>query len=213
VLEEKFLTFALMGVEWVLWLLVLLSVLCLAIAIERAVFGALNRTPKTVLEPALGTFMNTGDTAELRKRLADATGVEARVIQSGLNALEHGGSDAADAAMAGTLAHERLRMDRGLIVLGTVGANAPFIGLFGTVLGIIQAFHELSLADAEAAQGVMSGISDALVATAIGLLVAIPAVVLYNFFQRRNKRVVGRIESLGQLMISRVTGTQTEAMS
>ena len=113
---------------------------------------------------------------------------------------------AAERAMAGTVTAERMRMERGLPFLATVGANAPFIGLFGTVLGIIHAFHDLSVNTSEASEAVMAGISEALVATAVGLLVAIPAVVLYNSFQRWVKSRLARSESLAQLVLARLTG-------
>ena len=112
--------------------------------------------------------------------------------------------------MTGTIAGERLRMERGLAILATVGSNAPFVGLFGTVLGIIQAFHDLALSNAEASEAVMAGISEALVATAVGLMVAIPAVVLYNAFTRWNRNRIGRAESLGNLVLSRI-GDEPEA--
>ena len=78
----------------------------------------------------------------------------------------------------------------------------PFIGLCRTVLGIIKAFHDLSLETTDGASSVMSGISEALVATAIGLMVAIPAVVLYNYFQRRNKTNLQNIETMAHMVLS-----------
>lgn len=203
-LHQKLMSFALTGGEWVLWLLIGLSVLCLGIAVERAIFGAINRTPSGALEEALGGYFRGGQVGSLLSALDGLRGAEARVLAAGLRAAEEGGSAAAEEAIAGTLMFERLRMERGLIVLGTTGANAPFVGLFGTVLGIIKAFHELALENAEAASSVMSGISEALIATAIGLAVAIPAVVLYNVFSRRNKEQLARLESLAHLTLSRL---------
>src|SRR5581483_10015893 len=83
----------------------------------------------------------------------------------------------------------RKAFEAGLLFLGTLGNNAPFVGLFGTVLGVVAAFREFGNTTAPAASGggmgnVMSGISEALVATAIGILVALPAVVSYNIFQK-----------------------------
>jgi biopolymer transport protein ExbB len=203
-LGQKLLSFALLGAEWVLWLLVGLSVVCLAVAIERAIFATLNRTPKAPLGRALAAFLKGGSAPELLQALSGMQGIEARVLQAGMEAAAEGGADAADEAMAGTILFERMRLERGLIVLGTVGANAPFIGLFGTVLGIIRAFHELGRSSAEAGAAVMAGISEALVATAVGLLVAIPAVVLYNTFQRRNKDLLAGVESVAHLVLARV---------
>lgn len=203
-LEQKMMAFALQGAGWVLWLLVVLSVVCVAIAIERAVYFALNTAPRQAFEAALGRFLSGGEQAALVHELSTMRGLESRVLLAGLHAAS-GGFDPED-AMAGTVTFERLRLERLLLVIGTVASNAPFLGLFGTVLGIIKAFHDLAaLATKETASVVMAGISEALVSTAVGLMVAIPAVVLYNFFQRRIKDIIGRTESLAQLVLSRLS--------
>ena len=75
--------------------------------------------------------------------------------------------------------------ERFLVFLGTLGNNAPFLGLLGTVLGIIRAFHELARHGEGGVNVVMAGISEALVATAVGLVVALPAVIAFNHFSRR----------------------------
>jgi biopolymer transport protein ExbB/TolQ len=104
--------------------------------------------------------------------------------------------------MASTKSRLRLEMERNLGVLGTLGNNAPFIGLFGTVLGIIKAFADLSRNQGGGAATVMSGISAALVATAVGLMVAIPAVVAFNYFQTRVRRALGRVDAVAHLILS-----------
>jgi biopolymer transport protein ExbB len=216
-LQEKMMNFALLGAEWVMWLLVILSVVCLAIAFERGVYLFLNRSRSDALSAALSEFLKTGELGAFRERLDKVGGVEARVLAAGVEAAETGTVGAAEEAIAGTLIFERMKLDRGLIVLGTTGSNAPFVGLFGTVLGIIKAFHDLALSQAgamadaskntaEAGSAVMAGISEALVATAIGLMVAIPAVVLYNFFQRVIKSTLGRTESLAHVVLGRIKG-------
>lgn len=208
-LEERMNSFALLGAEWVLWLLVGLSVLCLAIAVERSIYLILNKTSGASLQAAIAAFMKDGETGAFQKRLDSMKGVEARVLAAGVEASAQGPASAEE-AIAGTLIFEKARLDRGLIVLGTTGSNAPFIGLFGTVLGIIKAFHDLAQMDAEGAEAVMSGISEALVATAIGLMVAIPAVVLYNIFQRLNKAILTNTESLSHLVLARLKAATTD---
>ena len=84
---------------------------------------------------------------------------------------------------------ERAKLERYLSVLGTLGNVSPFIGLFGTVIGIIKAFRDLALAGAGGPTVVAKGISEALVATAGGLMGAIPAVIIYNYFMRRVKAI------------------------
>jgi biopolymer transport protein ExbB len=84
----------------------------------------------------------------------------------------------------------RLGLEKNLGILATFGNNAPFIGLFGTVLGVINAFHTLGLDASFGVNAVMGGISEALVATATGLFVAIPSVMAYNYFVRRIKTLL-----------------------
>jgi len=90
-----------------------------------------------------------------------------------------------EAAMQRELNFEAERMQRYLDILGTIGNVTPFIGLFGTVLGIIRAFHDLSLATGGGPSVVANGIAEALVATAMGLFVAVPAVIAYNLFVKK----------------------------
>jgi biopolymer transport protein ExbB len=119
--------------------------------------------------------------------------------------------------MSATTARVRPALEKNLAFLSTVGNNAPFVGLFGTVIGIIQAFDALkppsgisgaaAAAAAQAATGrVMGTIAEALVATAIGLLVAIPAVAANNIFQRRVKAMLASTESLTQLVLAHIHG-------
>lgn len=107
-----------------------------------------------------------------------------------------------DRAISSFIKDQRISLEKGLPVLATLGANAPFIGLFGTVLGIIRSFAYLGTQSGSTA--VMSGVSQALYATAVGLLVAIPAVVAYNNFSNQIKRAIGRTESLRDLLIAQI---------
>jgi biopolymer transport protein ExbB/TolQ len=98
--------------------------------------------------------------------------------------------------MARNLYFRKLKpeVEKGFTLLASLGANAPFIGLFGTVLGIIRAFAYLG--EQSGSTAVMSGVSQALYATALGLLVAIPAVVAFNYFSRRAKDLYLEIENI-----------------
>ena len=88
-------------------------------------------------------------------------------------------------------------------MLATLGSNAPFIGLFGTVLGIIEAFGKLSSQQSNT-QAVIGSVSEALIATAVGLFVAIPAVVAYNVFGKAAKATLTEAEVLRDLFVARV---------
>ena len=99
-----------------------------------------------------------------------------------------------DELLASKRLEERLKLERYLGVLGTLGNVAPFIGLFGTVVGIIKAFQDLALAGGGGPAVVARGIAEALVATAAGLVVAIPAVIIYNYFMRKVKSLSVEME-------------------
>lgn len=100
--------------------------------------------------------------------------------------------------MEGKLIEERIFLERRIIILGTLGNNAPFIGLLGTVLGIIKAFYNLGTLGNTGAEVVMRSISTALLSTACGLLIAIPVVMMNNFFSKRLKTIMQNLEILSK---------------
>jgi biopolymer transport protein ExbB/TolQ len=201
-LEHTLASYASAGATAVLWVLVALSVLSIAIAAERVLGRWRDRT-----NPALLADLEASDARWVPETLASllqAGGQEARVLEAGLLAGDEGGPAAAEEALTAGLVRMRLGLSAHLTVLGTIGSNAPFIGLFGTVLGILRAFGDLSLDADGGAEAVMAGISEALVATAIGLAVAIPAVVLYNLLTRRNEAIVERTAALGHQIVQQL---------
>lgn len=111
-------------------------------------------------------------------------------------------TESIDRALIAHVKEEKIKLEKGLAVLATLGANAPFIGLFGTVLGIIRSFAYLGSQSGSAA--VMSGVSQALYATAMGLFVAIPAVISFNIFTKKIKDLQSKLESLKDLYISKL---------
>jgi biopolymer transport protein ExbB len=190
-LSRKLLGVTLTSAEWVLWLLIVLSVLSIALMLERTVYFATHRLPDSEL---LALKLARGEFDAVRTAIQGKKGMEAAVIREGL-ASSTQGADTVEQVIASTVARERPQYERYLSFLGTLGNNAPFIGLFGTVLGIIKAFHDLGAANVRGAaiqQTVMAGISEALVATAVGLAVAIPAVVAFNAFSRQLKTLTSR---------------------
>jgi biopolymer transport protein ExbB len=202
-LTERILGFTLLGSEWVLWVLIGLSLLSVTIMVERGIFLAAGRADFDALGQELLSFLKRGDAAGARKAIAGQRAPESQVAAAGLEQYDRG-SEAMSEAMASVKARLRLDLERNLGVLGTLGNNAPFIGLFGTVLGIIKAFADLSHNQAGGAGAVMSGISEALVATAIGLMVAIPAVIAFNYFQGKVRGALGRVDAMAHLLLSAV---------
>ncbi len=198
-LTERFLQFSLLGAEWVMWLLVALSVFSVYVMIERWLALRAARASDASVRSAVLAAIEAGDLDGALEAARKGEGPAGRLVAE---MLRHGRHDAAalEAFLDAARPQEKLRLERNLSYLGTVGANAPFIGLFGTVLGIIKAFHDLAEAGikpgGDSTAVVMAGISEALVATAIGLLVAIPAVVAYNYFQRRVKNLMAEAEAL-----------------
>ena len=194
-IEQRLLAFALLGARWVLWLLVGLSVLSVTVMLERGLYFGQRRMSKRF--PELLRLCQDGS-LDKAAQLAEGDAMEAEVVRVAAR-VAGSGQQAVEKAVASTIDRRRLEYERWLFVLGTLGNNAPFIGLLGTVLGIMSAFADLAAHPAAAAGAlkVMAGISEALVATAVGLAVAIPAVMAYNIYQRLLKRVVGRSQSLG----------------
>jgi biopolymer transport protein TolQ len=97
----------------------------------------------------------------------------------------HQGAEAVEEKMQIALSEQRLVLERNLGVLGTMGNTAPLVGLLGTVWGIMRAFHDMARTGSAGPSVVAAGVAEALFTTAAGLLVAVPAVILYNHFVRR----------------------------
>jgi biopolymer transport protein ExbB len=198
-----------LGTGWVLMLMLVLSVISLAIMLERAWFYWSLRDDIEVLMRDLGKLLRSGDLDGARRRLEASRSAEAAVVVAGLVESDRGVS-AAEEAMDGASALQRMKLERRLAFLGTLGNNAPFIGLLGTVIGIGAAVDELSKVKMAAAaqstqlapEAVMGRISEALVATAIGILIAIPAVAAFNTFQRIVRGTVANTEALGHMLLA-----------
>ena len=220
-LSEKLLEFSLVGAEWVLWLLVILSVFSVSIMVDRFLTFRRTNVRMEDIEPAFTKAIAVRDFKAARSTV-EADGFVSNVLRSGLETLEGGASDsgAVEQSMLAAIVREKDRHERGLVHLGTVGNNAPFIGLFGTVLGIIQSFEQLGQAkqavgeagqavnqlDAQNNSAVMALLGEALVATAVGILVAIPAVAAYNAFK---SRIAQRSRTSEAMMRSMLAGLAT----
>ena len=199
-----------MGASWVIWLMFALSVVSLAIMLERAWFFWSLRDDVSILMRDLGRLLRAGDLAGARQRLEQSPSAEAAVVVAGVVEAEHG-ADSAKEAMAGAANLQKVKLERNLAYLGTLGNNAPFIGLLGTVIGIVGAFEEFGKGPAQLAVGaatagpseaVMRNIAEALVTTAIGLVIAIPAVAAFNWFQRMVKITLSNTEALGHVLLA-----------
>jgi len=198
-LTQKLLAVTQLGADWVLWLLILLSVVSVGVMLERAAFFLARR----IGDPeVLSRLLLSGDLAGALRAVEGRQGMEADVVRA---VVDHAakGPDAVAEVVSGQLERSRLEYEERLAFLGTLGNNAPFIGLFGTVMGVIRAFADLAAHPGAAGAGtVMQGISDALIATAVGLFVALPAVVMFNLFQRWVRRTTQRSSVLGHAVVA-----------
>jgi biopolymer transport protein ExbB len=200
-IQERLTAFAMLGAAWVMWLLVGLSVISLAIILERIYFFSVTRDDVDKLRNDLLAKLRGGHLGEAQKVVQKSRSFEAMLAAAALDSADDG-AEAATERVSGEQQVARLHMERNLAFLGTVGANAPFIGLLGTVIGIIRAFHSLDESQGKITAGLMADIGEALVATAIGILVAFPAVAAFNYFQRVIKSRLARGNALGSHVIS-----------
>ena len=198
-LTERFLSLALIGTEWIMWLLFLLSILSMAVILDK--FWLLRQKrgdPESLKQKAFNIF-NKKDSKEIEEILkndrSSSAGIALKVLK-----MKESGIDFEE-GLAIALAEEKIILESRTAILGTLGSNAPFVGLLGTVLGIIHAFHSLAINTKGGPSVVMGGISQALVATALGLFVAIPAVAAYNYFVRYIRKIMVTSENFARLVI------------
>jgi biopolymer transport protein ExbB/TolQ len=197
--------------EWVLWLLIGLSILSIGVIIERLVFYQRKAVPFPMLRRELKRALDSGDFETAAKVLGRYDSLETNVVLAGLRAYEKG-PDSVEDLMAGALGEERARYETRLQMLATLASNAPYIGLFGTVLGIVRSFKDMAANMADASSGVMTGIAEALLATAAGLLVAIPAVMFYNYFKGVVKKRVIASETMSLDVLAQLKDSDTRAV-
>jgi biopolymer transport protein ExbB len=174
--------------EWVLWVLIALSFASVAIMAERFAFYRKHAVDSSAVRAKLSELLAAGDLQGAADYLSGFDSLETNTVLFGLRDYARG-PEAVEDLLSAAARKERARYELRLNILATIASNAPFVGLFGTVLGIIRAFKDLSGNLAEASSAVMGGIAEALVATAVGLLVAIPAVIAFNLLKAKVKHI------------------------
>jgi biopolymer transport protein ExbB/TolQ len=204
-LVQKLLSVAQVSGQAVLYVLLALSVLSVGIVIERWWYFRTRRIDAAKLGRRIVEFLRAGDIDGARALLQKTRGVEAEVLDESLGWYADGYEAVAEVLNGGTK-ERRKGYESGLLFLGTLGNNAPFVGLFGTVLGIVTAFRELAGAagSANGMNNVMGGIAEALVATAVGIMVALPAVIAYNVFQKKTMDLEDNVQSIGSLILAQM---------
>lgn len=191
----------------ILYLLFVVSFFTLAFFVERLLYY--RRTLVRDADRLQTDLFAASDRARMLAVLGAEKGEEARMIIESFG----DGAVAPDAfreRVTARLIAARQRWERYTDFLGTVGSNAPFVGLLGTVLGIMKSFADLAVATKGGPQAVMSGISEALIATAVGLGVAIPAIIFFNICKGRIRRSSALVEALLAQVSADISGTRNE---
>jgi biopolymer transport protein ExbB/TolQ len=207
-LTQKLLSLALIGTEWIMWLLFILSILSWTVILERYWILRQKRGNSENLRQKLFSILKKKDFNAIELLLHNDRSSLAEVTLIGLRNMHENGIKFEE-SLSIALSEEKVMLEGRIAILGTLGSNAPFIGLFGTVLGVIHAFHSLALDTSGGPAVVMAGISEALVATALGLFVAIPAVAAYNYFVRSIKKIMINSENFAKLVTFAYTDKKT----
>lgn len=197
-----------LGAEWVLWLLLGLSVLSLAVMLERWLFLRRHAVDSEKMARDALDALKRGGGPEAMKVVADGDAMLPVVLRAAFEAFADGVSSVEEVIQS-VITRDRLRYDRRLAILSTIAVNAPFIGLLGTVIGVLNAFGQLAsaLEGASRTELVMGSIAEALVATAVGLAVAIPAVIAFNAFKAKNKVITTEAMSSARLVLAHLKAT------
>ena len=192
-----------------MWALLLLSVIAVAIVIERLLFFATQKSDSRALLRQIGERISADDLPGALKVVKQNKGMLPRILEFGLQRGEKNRADITDALSIALM--ENLNMlERNLGVIGTTAVIAPFVGLFGTVLGIIRAFQDIALKGNSTPAVVAAGVSEALITTATGLIIAVIAVVFFNFFKSRiknyNQEMIVAANQLAEMLHFHNTG-------
>src|SRR5262245_47719727 len=202
-LTDLFLRIAFIGAEWVLWVLLLLSFVSVGIIVDRFLYFRSNFADDEHLAAQLPEFLRAGDIKGAWELASASDSVAGKVMTAGLQTMRRG-AEACSEAMQSAKSRYKGLLDARLSILGTIGANAPFIGLMGTVLGVIKAAADMKTQAGADPGALRAGVFEALIATAVGLFVAIPAVVAYNYFLRQVRSAMAQIDSLAHLVLANV---------
>jgi biopolymer transport protein TolQ len=205
-LSDRIFAIAHVADQVVLYILVALSIVSLGIILER--FFALRKLTAFSKEMRLRMkiALQSHSLEDVENLNKNPDTVEGRALIFALRHIKDNGSKGLEEVFNTFALTEKPELEKYLSYLATVGSNAPYIGLLGTVLGIMKAFNDLAMSPEAGQQTVMAGISLALVATAAGLFVAIPAVISYNYFQKQVKSVLQNLDSLKELCLAYAKG-------
>lgn len=196
---EKIFAIAHYADQAVLFILILMSVISVGMIFERFMSLKKISDESERVRMRIKMALQTNSLQDFEDIAKDPSSLEGRAAAQAVKHMKESGSHGLEEVFNAFVLTERPALEKYLAVLATIASNAPFIGLLGTVLGIMKAFNDLAQATDAGQQTVMAGISVALVATATGLFVAIPAGIFYNYFTRKVKAIFVSLESIKEL--------------
>ena len=168
-----------------MYILLFCSILSIAILLERIIYyRKRSKTKRAEFMMRAASALKTGDIKKAMEICKETLSPFSKVVYSGLQLYGHHKREISN-AMEREITIETRKLERYTDIVGTIGNTAVYIGLFGTVLGIIRAFHDIAAAGAGGMSIVIGGVAEALVCTATGLFVAIPAVIAFNYFTKK----------------------------
>jgi biopolymer transport protein ExbB/TolQ len=168
-----------------MYILLFCSILSIAILLERIIYyRKRSKTKRAEFMMRAASALKTGDIKKAMEICEETLSPFSKVVYSGLQLYGHHKREISN-AMEREITIETTKLERYTDIVGTIGNTAVYIGLFGTVLGIIRAFHDIAAAGAGGMSIVIGGVAEALVCTATGLFVAIPAVIAFNYFTKK----------------------------
>ncbi len=192
-----------------MWALLLLSIVAIAIVIERLMFFSSQHSDSKGLLRSLGQKIASDDLNGAIKVCQQNKGMLPKILEFGLKRGEKNRADITDALSIALMEHLNA-LERNLGIIGTIAVIAPFVGLFGTVLGIIRAFQDIALKGNSTPAVVAAGVSEALITTAAGLFVAVVSVIFFNYFKSRikayNQEMIVAANQLAEMLHFHNTG-------
>lgn len=201
-LSEQIFAVAKVVDQAVLYLLVILSIVSIGMILERWIALRKVSAASQKMRVRIKAAISSHNLDEVEQLARDPETLEGRAMSFAMKHMKENGSKGLEEVFNSFALAEKPELERSLNFLATMGNNAPYIGLFGTVLGIMKAFNDLASSPDAGQQTVMAGISLALVATAAGLFVAIPAVFAYNYFSRQVRGIMQSLEAVKELCLA-----------
>lgn len=167
------------------WVLVLCSIITTAVIVQKIIhFRKISATKRDVFMNRIYPEIKSGNFDHALSQCAEANAPYANVVRNAINTRSES-IEKVKSSNERCINDEAHKLEKNIVIVGTIGSVAVYIGLFGTVLGIISAFTGLSGVSTSGINHVIGGIADALVATAAGIFVAVPSVIAYNFLLKK----------------------------